>query len=143
MDMGEFTKFGMGVKNFFSEGFLPENEQIKECRDIKDFLYTDEKVISKFENNPRLSLYYVGIGAEPTDDNFAGTRKFLEKELSRYYFDSITVRAIGGKQLIKSCKELENQFEVQINIIDIFPLIVNLQQDIKNHMLLLVTHQKY
>ena len=41
------------------------------------------------------------------------------------------LRIVGGKQLIKYCRELENKFEVQINIIDIFPLIVDFKADVK------------
>lgn len=130
-DTAELNTFGTGVKVFFSEGYLPENSRITEFREIKDFIYSDEKVISKLEENPSLYLYYVGTGAEPTDDNFLGAQKWLKKELTEnYYFENVDVKPVGGKQLIKYCRELENKFEVQINIIDIFPLIVA-EDDVK------------
>jgi hypothetical protein len=131
VDIAEFNKFGLAVKNFFSEGYLPENSQIKEFRQIKDFIYSDSNIISKLDTNPSLYLYYVTTGSEPTDENFIGTRKLLEKELRSFYFEDVSITAVGGKQLIKACRELENKFEVQINIIDIFPLIVDPKEDIK------------
>ena len=133
VNISEFNKFGLGVKNFFSDGYLPENIHLREIREIKDYIYSDRIVISKLDNNPSLNLYFVSIGPEPTDENFVGAREMLKKELSdgEFFFDTIEIKAIGGKQLIKSCRELENKFEVQLNIIDIFPLIVDLKEDIK------------
>ncbi|WRH67348.1 MAG: hypothetical protein RSE13_02680 [Planktothrix sp. GU0601_MAG3] len=63
-DKTELNTFGTGVKVFFSDRYLPENTRIREFREIKDFIYSDEKVISKLEKNPSLVLYYVGTGAE-------------------------------------------------------------------------------
>lgn len=131
-DVKEMQTFGTGVKVFFSEGFLPENNRISEFRTIKDFIYSDEKVISKLDENPTLYLYYVGAGAEPTDEHFLGVLKLLRKELSEnFYFEEVYINVVGGKQLIKTYRELENKFDVQINIIDIFPLIVASDADVK------------
>ena len=132
-DLGEFSKFALGIKNFFSDGYIPENEQIRDIREIKDFIYSDQKVISKLDRNPSLYIYYVTTGAEINDENYLGAKKALIQDLSlgSFYFDSIEVKAISGKQLIKSCRELENKFEVLLDIIDIFPLIVNLREDIQ------------
>jgi hypothetical protein len=131
-DKEELNTFGTGVKVFFSDAYLPENDRVKEFRDIKDFLYSDEQVIKKLNKNPSLYLYYVGIGTEPTDDNFEGYRKLLIKELTgANYFEQIEVEIVGGKKLIKLCRELDNQFEVQMNIIDIFPLIVDSETEVK------------
>ena len=132
LDTAELNTFGTGVKVFFSEVYLPENLKIKEMREIKDFIYSDEKVISKLEENPSLYLYYIGTGGEPNDVNFAGAQKWLIKELTEnFYFEDVEVKIFGGKQLIKYCRELENKFEVQMNIIDIFPLIVDPKADVK------------
>jgi hypothetical protein len=131
-DTKELNSLGTGVRMFFSEGYLPENSRVKDARDIKDFIYSDEKVISKFERNPRLYLYYVGTGTEPTDENLVGTLKWVTNELKEnHYFESVDVKIVGGRQLIKFCRELENKFEVQMNIIDIFPLIVDPAADVK------------
>jgi len=132
INVAEFNKFGLGVKNFFSEGYLPENLQIREFRSIKDFILNDEQIIPKLDSHPVLYLYYVSTGVESTDENLIGAQKILEKELKDYYFENIYINSINNKQLIKLCRELENQFEVFMNIIDIFPLIVDpLNTDIK------------
>src|SRR5690606_34247966 len=81
-DAAEFNSFGTGVKVFFSEGYLPENDRISEFRKIKDFIYENEKMISKLSENPNLFLYYVGTGNEPTDEHFLGVKQWLKKELS-------------------------------------------------------------
>ena len=80
-DVAELNTFGTGVKMFFSEGYLPENERISEFRAIKDFIYSDEIVISKLDKNPSLYLYYVGAGTQPTDENILGAQKWLKKEM--------------------------------------------------------------
>ncbi|MCG8643718.1 MAG: AIPR family protein [Desulfobacterales bacterium] len=132
-NLGEFNKFGLGVKNFFSKGYLPENEKVKEIREIKDFIYSDQKVISKLDRNPSLLLFYVTTGIEPSnDDNFIGSKKILNSELynGEFFFDKIDIQGVGGKQVIKYCRELENKFEIQLNIVDIFPLIVDLEKEI-------------
>lgn len=133
-DTSEFNTFGTGIKVFFSDGFLPENSQVSEFRKIKDFILSDQKVISKLEANPSLSIYYVTTGTEPTDEHFLGAVKWLESELGdpkKYYFDNINIKLVGGKQIIRDCRELENKFEAHINTIDIFPLIVDSDTDVK------------
>ena len=131
-DKEELQIFGAGVKVFFSEAYLPENAQIKEFRNIKDFLSSDEQVIKKLDKNPSVHLYYVGIGTEPTDENFAGHLQLITKEIEAVnYFETTEIKVIGGKQIIKFCRELENQFEVQMNIVDIFPLIVDSSTEVK------------
>jgi cold shock CspA family protein len=128
----ELNTFGTGVKVFFSDRDLPENTRISEFREIKDFIYSDEEVIRKLDKNPSLFLYYVSTGIEPTDENFLGNQKLLKKELTKIgYFESVEVQAIGAKKIIKFCRDLENKFEVLMNIIDIFPLIVDNETDVK------------
>ncbi len=50
-DVKELQTFITGVKVFFTEGFLPENDRIRELREIKDFIYSNEKVISRVLEN--------------------------------------------------------------------------------------------
>jgi len=125
-DASEFNTFGVGVSNFLSDPTLPENEKIQEFRIIKDFIYSDERVIEKLDENPTLFVYYIALGTAPTDDHFIGTKKLIEKNLnnSGCYFSKTNVELLGSKEILLFCKELDNQFTKQINIIDIFPLIV-------------------
>jgi cold shock CspA family protein len=133
LEASEFNTFGIGVKHFFSDCILPENDRIKEFRDLKDFIYSNEKFISKLDTNPRLYLYYAGIGNPPTDAHFNGTKTLIEREFTDgdYYFEEVDIRILDGKTLISFSKELENIFSVQLNIIDIFPLIVDAGDKVK------------
>lgn len=132
-DTSEFNTFGLGVKHFFSEAILPENDRVKEFRELKEFIYSDDRVITKLDKNPSLLLYYVTTGITPTDDHFLGTKKIIEKELkeSEYYFDNVDIQTIDGKQILRFCKELENNFSTQLNTNDIIPLTVSSNSKIK------------
>jgi cold shock CspA family protein len=133
-EISELNNFGTGVRLFFSETALPENSKISEFRAIKDYIYTNEKVISKLQKNPSLSLYYVGTGTEPANDHFSGIQRVIKDDLAKStecYFEHIELAIVGGKQLIKFCQELANSFDVQIDIKDIFPLSVDPKADVK------------
>lgn len=130
MDVGEFQKFGQGIRNFFASGYLPENQMLLDLRKVKDFILSDERVIAKLEKNPSLYAYYVSIGPEPDDSNFEGARKFLASDLEKGYFDSVTIKPVGGAQLAKYYRELDNKFEKSLNIKDILPLIVDNQEKV-------------
>jgi cold shock CspA family protein len=133
-EMSELNSFGTGVRLFFSQPVLPENSKIAEFRKIKDYIYSDEKIISKLQKNPSLQLYYVGTGLEPANNHFSAIQSFITKDLAEStecYFENVTLSVIGGKQLIRSCQELANSFDVQIDIKDIFPLSVDPKADVK------------
>lgn len=131
-DIGEFSKFSLGVKNFFSDSYLPENKHLREVRALKEYIYSEQKIISKLKNALNLLINYVTTGGDiNSDKNFLGAKKLLEDDMrqSTMYFENIYINYIGDKQLIKFCKELENKYEVCLNIKDIFPLIVNLESE--------------
>jgi cold shock CspA family protein len=133
-EISELSNLGLGVRMFFSEGSLPKNGKILEFHEIKDHIYSDEKIISKLQTNPSLNIYYVTTGMEPTNDHFTGMREQIKKDLSsssECFFEDVDVKFVGGKTLIKYCRELENSFDVQINIKDIFPLSVDASADVK------------
>jgi cold shock CspA family protein len=129
-EISELDNFGTGVKHFFSEKALPENPKISQLRDIKNHIYS-EKVISKLQKNPSLRLYYVGTGTPPANDHFSAIQGIIRDKLAECYFEEVDLNVVGGKQLIKSCQELANNFEVQIEIKDIFPLSVDPKADVK------------
>jgi hypothetical protein len=133
-EISDLNSFGTGVRSFFSEGVLPHNGKVAEFRQLKDYIYSDQKVISKLHSNPQLRLYFVGTGAEPDNPHFAAIRDVITSDLSKQtqcYFEHVGLSILGGKQLIKCCRELTNSFEVQINIKDIFPLFVDAGADVK------------
>lgn len=135
-NLAEFTKYGLGIKNFFSDGYLPENQHLKEIKELKNHIYSDDNIISKLDNAPSLSIYYITTGENANNNaHFLGAKNSLQDDLKNIgmYFDSIVIDYVDGKQLIKYCKELENKFEVYLTVQDIIPLIVNMdkKEDIK------------
>jgi hypothetical protein len=66
-DISELNCFAVGVKHFFSESKLPQNSKVSDFRQLKDYIYSNQKVTSKLQNNPNLRLYFVGTGVEPEE----------------------------------------------------------------------------
>jgi hypothetical protein len=133
-EISELNNFGTGVRLFFSSAALPENEKVSEFRQLKDYIYSNEKVISKLQKNPSLHLCFVGTGTEPDNEHFAAIQSVITGDLTKStecYFEDVDLKIIGGKRLIKLCRELANSFEVQIDIKDIFPLSVDPRADVK------------
>jgi len=134
-DATEFNSLHTGVSNFFSEkSSLPENDKIKEFRAIKDFVYSDERVIEKLDTNPSLFVYYIALGTVPTDDHFIGIKKIIEKNLLNHNYchfkdDGIRVELLGRKEIVALCQELDNKYTKQIVVTDIFPLMVKAGED--------------
>lgn len=133
-DMAELSNFGTGVKLFFSLSQLPENNKVSEFRQLKEYIYSSEKVIAKLHSNPSVRLYFVGTGTEPENQHFTAIKEVIVGELSRQascYFERVDVSIVDGKRLIKLCRELANNFDVQIDIKDILPLSVDSSMDVK------------
>jgi hypothetical protein len=136
-DASALSNLGTGVRSFFSQlALLPENAKISEFRRMKEYIYSDEAVTSKLQKNPSVHLYYVTAGSEPQPDNehFNATKSLAKRDLSQVtdcYFEEVEVNLIGGRTLVKFCMELANNFEVQIEIKDIFPLSVDRTADVK------------
>ena len=119
--------FGVGVRNFFSEAELPENDKVKELRKLKDYILSKEAVYRKLNANPSLYIYYVFCGRTPKDEHTEAIKRLFIKDMesSSTYFSNIAFDIVDGDQLVERCKELENDFKVELNIRDIIPLTVN------------------
>ena len=132
-DSAEFNTFGIGVQNFFSTPKLPENDKVKALRNLKDYIYNETSVIKKLEDNPTVNVCYVFCGAKPEDEHTEGIVHIVEENL-RNCPDSIgkiNVSILGSKELIKCCKEIENDYVVELNVCDIIPLSVRNNNQIK------------
>lgn len=127
-DSSEFNTAGLGVKDFFSkQPKLPCNDAVNDFRALKDYLYEDEDVLKKIQHNPSVNFYYVAMGPTPVDEHFKGVKRMIEDELRNNtgcYFEDVRVELVGGKQILAYCRELENNFTVQLNTNDIIPLTV-------------------
>jgi cold shock CspA family protein len=133
-EMAELSNFGTGVRLFFSPSSLPQNSKVTDFRELKEYVYSNEKVISKLSSNPSLRLYFVGTGNEPENEHFSAIRSVITNDLAKQtqcYFDRVELTVVDGRKLTKFCRELANSFEVQINIRDIFPLSVDSSADVK------------
>lgn len=126
-DSAEFNTFGIGAQNFFSKPRLPESEALTQIRDLKDYIYNDMSVIRKLEDNPSVSIYYVFCGNAPQDDHTESLKDIIKENLSKCSdsLSNINVSIIDGSELKKICKDLENDYSVELNIRDIIPLTVN------------------
>lgn len=144
-DASEFNTFAIGIDHFLSkEATLPENERVKEFRKIKELLDSDE-VNQRIRRNPNINLYYVSTGNPPTDQHFLATRDLIEKKFkeSDSYFNEVNVRLIDGLTLIGFCDELDNNFQIKINILDTLPLLVGTNEDIKKAHVFTCTAKEY
>jgi hypothetical protein len=144
-DAGEFNTFAIGVDHFLAKRpTLPENDKLKEFRKIKEALDSDD-VNKRIKRTPNLYLYYVSTGNPPTDQHFLGTKNLIEKKFQNndYYFNEVNVKIIDGKTLINFCDELENNFQIKINILDTLPLLVGTNEEIKKAHVFTCTAKEY
>lgn len=125
-DSAEFNTFGIGVQNFFSKPNLPESDAVKALRKLKDYIYNETSVIKKLEDNPSVSVFYVFCGTKPEDEHTAGIVNIVEENLTKCpdSIGKIHVSILGSKELTLLCKEIENDFDAELNVCDIIPLSV-------------------
>ena len=125
-DSAEFNTFGIGVQNFFSKPNLPESDAVKALRELKDYIYNETSVIKKLEDNPSVSVFYVFCGKKPEDEHTSGIIHIVEENLKKCpdSIGNINVSIIGGKELTALCKEIENDYDAELNVCDIIPLSV-------------------
>lgn len=125
-DSSAVNTFGIGVKNFFSEPLFPENDKIKTIRELKDYIFSEEKVYRKLSENPSVRIFYVFCGETPNDEHTKAVKELLIRGLKSCpdCLGEISMDIIDGKSIIERCKSLENDFTVELNIKDIIPLTV-------------------
>lgn len=132
-DSAAFNTFGIGAQNFFTESKLPENDRIKQFRELKDYIYTEASVIRKLDNNPSVSIVYAFCGKVPDDQHTEAIKKIVVENLNQCpdSLNCIKVEILGANDLVRLCKEIENDYEVSMNISDIFPLTTGGKKSIK------------
>lgn len=113
-DEDVYSQFLKDVLSFFSD----ENKLSKEIEsylEIVNYIYTNDTVARKMDENPMLSLLYV-----PTKIYIEGTYSRQQEEFQKtitegtYYFGDVSMRIVNGKSIVSFCKELENKFSVNI-----------------------------
>ena len=125
-DSAEFNTFGIGAQNFFSKSNLPESDAVKALRTLKDYIYNETSVIKKLDDNPSVSVYYVFCGIVPDDEHTNGIKNIVEENLLKCpdSIGKINISILGGKELTALCKEIENDYDAELNVCDIIPLSV-------------------
>ena len=121
----EVENFYFGVDNFFNEkSSIPENENIKKIREIKNFIYKNDTL--KFNKNPNVYMYYVAAGEwkEPKDI-VARKDKCIQKLKEKNIFSDIRAIFYDTEKLKVLYKELKRknikkiQFSNRVSLPDI------------------------
>lgn len=140
-DLGEYTKFVDGVEEFLGEQvYQPINDAVKQWREIKEYIYSDEIMIN-WAHSPNVRLYYVVMGnwensthimakSEKSKQNLEKTNNF--QEVSFHYVDSRAFKEIISNN--------ENEFSVIINFIDSMSLTE--VKDVENSCIILCTGEE-
>ena len=80
-DLGDFTKFASGVKDFLSENHLkPRNQKVNQALVVKDYLLSDDVVVL-WETNPIVRAYYVAMGKWTDSDHLNAESEQFKKEV--------------------------------------------------------------
>ena len=132
-DSAALNLFGTGVRNFFSVPQLPENENVKAIRELKDYIFNEEKVIGKLVDNPSVNMYYVFCGTTPNDEHTEGIKWLIADGLKNCSdsLGKIKVEIIDRDGIVKRCKNLKNDFRESLDICDIIPLTASDNERIK------------
>jgi hypothetical protein len=134
-EKGEFLKFASGIKEFLSETQKqPTTEKIQQIIKIKDYLM--DECLSKFNDNPNIRLYYVVMGKWHNDPQLTSVADNFKREIeSLNAYNEIIINFIDSKQFSTILNSNENKFEVQINTLQIMPLLET--DDVDNSCILL------
>ena len=102
-DSSAVNTFGIGVKNFFSEPLFPENDKIKTIRELKDYIFSEEKVYRKLSENRSVRIFYVFCGATPNDEHTKAVKELLIRGLKSCpdCLGAISMDIIDGKSIME------------------------------------------
>lgn len=102
----EMLNFGYGVKSFFEDQELHANQQVKDYKEIADFVFENS---INFQENPTCSLYYVTTGKWVGDDNLTKIVDVQKSQLEQLnYFSTVEFQPIDLNRLMTIYKELNN-----------------------------------
>lgn len=102
----EMLSFGYGVKSFFEDKDLNANQQVKDYKEISDFIFENSIY---FNENPICILYYVTTGKWVNDVNLTKIVDVQKSQLEQLnYFSVIDFLPIDLNRLMTIYKELNN-----------------------------------
>ena len=122
-EANEFKKFVAGVRDFLSQSpAQPANEKIKNWREIKNYLVSDN-VVQMWEENPKVWLYFVSMGTwnKKKHAHIAADEKMFKEDMLPSYKDC-EVHYIDAEALRRMCHDNDNAFKETIKIVQSMPL---------------------
>lgn len=119
----QIVNFLAGIKNFFSgTSKIPENEDIKRLRSIKDVIYKNSISLDKV---PGLNLFFVTTGKWEEPDHILGLIKADIEEIKRRgLFSSVEFQCIDADRLKQMYREIRGRSLKEVD----FPALVSLPE---------------
>lgn len=118
----QIVNFLAGIKNFFNKtSLIPENESIKELREIKDKIYKSGMYL---EASPSLDLFYVTVGEWVDPTHITGLIKqdlnYLKEQ--SIFSDEIRFQCIDANRLKQMHREINGRSLKEVEFPAIVPL---------------------
>ncbi len=115
-DSGELGKFLDGIMDFLSEIHNePHNEKIDDLIKLKDYLFSDEVMLS-WSSSPRVKCYYAICGDLRNDEHFEGKLKNFKDSVSKLNnYSDVSIKCLGARELLNVCNDIENSIKVVLN----------------------------
>jgi cold shock CspA family protein len=122
-DKGELNNFVDGVRDFLSDIHnFPMNESVKDQLSLKEYLLSDELTIM-WENNPKVTMYYVGMGRWKGPADLVGVSKQFEQDLEKLNIYSASIfKFIDSNELKEIYDSIQNAFSATIDTRHSMPL---------------------
>lgn len=122
-DKGELNNFVDGVRDFLGDSHnFPMNEEIQKHLKLKEHLLSDELVLM-WENNPRVTMYYVALGRWQNPADLVGIQKQFEQDIDRMnVYDKVKFNFIDSEGLRDIYDSIQNTFSTTIDTRHIMPL---------------------
>jgi hypothetical protein len=119
----DFLSFTSGVRDFLSgKSKMPHAVEIQELIEIKEYLI-GEDVISKWNDNPLVRLYYVTMSKEHNSETQKALEATFREDISRLNIYKEPITLFVNRQDFKSILDSnERNFEKTINFIGSMPL---------------------
>ncbi|MBF8280168.1 MAG: hypothetical protein HW385_1600, partial [candidate division NC10 bacterium] len=122
-DLGDFSKFASGVREFLgSDQLPPRNEKIELALKLKEHLLSDEVVI-RWESNPTVRLYYVAMGTWKDAQPHVAQAERTKRDIAALNtYGDCKVHFYDAAALKTACDNSENRFSAVIEAVESMPL---------------------
>lgn len=118
IDSGEYSKFCDGIYDFLSSThYEPHNEKISEWLILKDYIFSDEIMLS-WKDAPIITAYYVLFGEWREDSHIIGKNNALKEKIEALNdYSDYSCKFYGASQIAKISEENDNIFKVVLNVL--------------------------